>query len=115
MTYHLFSKNQTKRGGSEMVVYKVFYKNYKLKKGELIGSLMERRKDLRGKSQIQSGLRWAKLKFGHMVKDKQSIFIVPKESKSEMDGKWFMEKGIIFGEGELDSMVKLFDREMKRE
>jgi hypothetical protein len=98
-----------------MVVYKVFFRNYKLKKGEHIGSLMERRKDLRGKNQLESGLRWAKLTFGQMVKDKQSIFIVPKELKSEMDGKWFMEKGIIFGEGEVGSMVKLFDQEMKIE
>ena len=70
-----------------MVVYKVFYKNYELKKRELIGSMIERRKDLRGKCQIESGLRWAKLKFGQMVKDKNSIFVVPNELKLGKDGK----------------------------
>jgi hypothetical protein len=40
-----------------MIAYKVFYKNYDLKKGELMGMLIERRKDLRGKTQIESGLR----------------------------------------------------------
>jgi hypothetical protein len=33
-----------------MVVYKVFYKNYELKKGEFIGMLIERRKGLMGKT-----------------------------------------------------------------
>ncbi len=64
-----------------MVVYKVFCKNYELKKGEFIGAMTERRKDLRGKCQLESGLRWAKVKFGHMVKDKHSIFVVPNELK----------------------------------
>jgi len=31
-----------------MVVYKVFYKNFELKKGEFVGMLIERRKDMRG-------------------------------------------------------------------
>ena len=44
-----------------MVVYKVFYKNYELRKGELMGALIERRKDLRGMKQFESGLRWAKV------------------------------------------------------
>ncbi len=70
-----------------MVEYRVFCKNYVLKKPEFIGSLIERRKDLRGKSQLESGLRWAKVKFGHMVKDKQSIFIVPSEVKPGKDAK----------------------------
>jgi hypothetical protein len=87
MNYDLFPKKGTNRGGGEMVVYKVFFRNYKLKKGELIGSLMERRKDLRGKNQLESGLKWAKLKFGHIVKDKHSIFIVPRESKYWEDAK----------------------------
>jgi len=64
-----------------MVVYKVFYRNYELKKGELIGSMIERRKDLRGKCQLESGLRWAKWTFGRIVKDKHSIFVVPNELK----------------------------------
>ena len=42
-----------------MVVYKVFYKNFELKKGEFMGMLIERRKDMKGKTQIESGMRWA--------------------------------------------------------
>ena len=60
-----------------MIIYKVFYKNYEFKRGELMGTLPERRENLRGKTEVQSGLRWAKLRFGHMVKDEHSIFIVP--------------------------------------
>ena len=44
-----------------MTVYKVFYENYELKKGELMGMLIERRTDLRGMRHGGSGLRWAKL------------------------------------------------------
>jgi hypothetical protein len=97
-----------------MVVYKVFYKNYELKKGELIGTLMERRKDLRGMKELESGLRWAKLAFGPMVKDKKAIFVVPSELKLENDSKWFMEKAILT-KGEFHAMVKLVGQEMKRE
>jgi hypothetical protein len=68
-----------------MVVYKVFCKNFELKKGEFIGMLIERRKDLRGKTQIESGLRWARLTFGYMVKDERTIFIVPNELKLGSD------------------------------
>jgi hypothetical protein len=64
-----------------MVVYKVFYKNYGLKKGELIGAMIERRKDLRGMKELESGLRWAKLTFGPIVKDKKAIFVIPSELK----------------------------------
>ena len=60
-----------------MIVYRVFYKNYELKKGQPLGELIERRKDLRGKSPIESGLRWARLTFGKTVKDKHAIFVVP--------------------------------------
>jgi hypothetical protein len=63
--------------GGGMIIYKVFYKNYELKKTELMGELIERRKDLRGKSPLESGLRWAKLTFGEMVKDRHAIFVVP--------------------------------------
>jgi hypothetical protein len=60
-----------------MIIYKVFYKNYEFKRGRFVGTLTERRKNLRGKTEVESGLRWAKLRFGHMVKDKNSIFVVP--------------------------------------
>jgi len=42
-----------------------------------MGTLTERRKDLRGKNKLETGLKWAKWTFGHMVKDKNAIFIVP--------------------------------------
>jgi len=63
------------------IVYKVLYKNYELKKGELIGELVERRTDLRGKSPLESGLDWAKSMFGQTVKHKHAIFVVPYESE----------------------------------
>jgi hypothetical protein len=96
-----------------VIVYKVFYKNYELKKGELMGMLIERRKDLRGMKKVESGLRWAKLTFGQMVKDKEAIFVVPNELKLETDTKWLMEKGV-FNKEELYGMIKLVEQEMKR-
>ena len=62
-----------------MITYKVLYKNYELKQGQLMGALAERRKDLRGKSRVESGLKWARLVFGQMVRDKQAIFVIPYE------------------------------------
>jgi hypothetical protein len=70
---------------SKMISYKVFYKNYKLKKGELMGILVERRKHLRGQSLFESGLKWAKSMFGQEVRDKHAIFVVPHELKSKKD------------------------------
>jgi len=96
-----------------MVVYRVFYKNYELKKGELMGALIERRKDLRGMKQFESGLKWAKLTFGHMVQDKKAIFVVPSELKIEDNPKRYMEKGIFTKEEFLD-MVKVVNLETKR-
>lgn len=55
-----------------MVIYKVYYKNYEFKKGEFLGMLIERRKDLRGLTRIESGLRWAKLAFGRLVKEEKN-------------------------------------------
>ena len=70
---------------SKKITYKVLYKNHKLKKGELMGVLVERRKDLRGKSHLESGLSWAKSMFGQTVKDKHMIFVVPDESKGKKE------------------------------
>ena len=95
-----------------MVVYKVFYKNYELRKGELMGALIERRKDLRGMKQFESGLRWAKLTFGHMVQDKKAIFVIPSELKIEDNPKRDMEKGI-FNKEEFLKVIKTIDEEMK--
>ena len=60
-----------------MIIYKVFYKDYELKKDELMAALTERRKGSRGRSELESGIRWARLMFGQMVKDKNAIFVVP--------------------------------------
>jgi len=70
---------------SKMISYKVLYKNYKLKKGELMGVLVERRKDLRGKSLLESGLEWAKSMFGQEVRDEHAIFVVPRALKLKKD------------------------------
>ncbi len=95
-----------------MVVYKVFYKNFELKKGEFMGMLIERRKDLRGKSQIESAMRWARLAFGRMVKDDKTIFVVPNELKLRINTQWIIEKGI-FTKEDLLGLAKLFDQEVK--
>lgn len=95
-----------------MIIYKVFYKNYELKKGELMGALIERRKDLRGKSRVESGLRWAKLTFGQIVKDKHAIFVVPDEVNLKNNPIVPVEK-IIFTKEEFWGMMKGADQEIK--
>jgi len=94
-----------------MVVYKVFYKNFELKKGEFMGMMIERRKDLRGKTQVESGMRWARLAFGRMVKDEKTIFVVPNELKLGINTKWLIEKGV-FTKEELLGLNKLIGQEM---
>jgi hypothetical protein len=64
-----------------MIVYKVFYKTYALERSELLGVLCERRKDLRGMTQFGSGMRWARITLGGLVKDKEAIFVAPNELK----------------------------------
>ena len=64
-----------------MIVYKVFYKNVELERNEVLGVLYERRKDLRGMTQFESGMRWARIFFGELVKDKEAISVVPIELK----------------------------------
>ncbi|MGA2516024.1 MAG: hypothetical protein ABSG44_05690 [Thermodesulfobacteriota bacterium] len=95
-----------------MVVYKVFYKNYELKQGEFVGLLVERRKDLRGKTQLGSGLKWARLTFGCMVRDSRVILVIPSELKPGSDAEWLMERGV-FTRGELLGMITPIDQEMK--
>jgi hypothetical protein len=77
-----------------MIVYKVFCKNYELKKGDLIGILIERRKDLRGLTQIESGLKWAKTAFAHAVTDKNIMFVVPKELQVGLTTRSLVDKGV---------------------
>ena len=95
-----------------MVVYKVFYKDFELKKGEFVGMLIERRKDLRGKTQLESGMRWAKLAFGRMVKDEKTIFVVPNELRLGLYTKSIIEKGV-FTKEEILGMGKRVDQELE--
>lgn len=62
-----------------MIVYKVFCKDGDLKTDDLIGVLAERRKDLRGETQFESGLKWAKSFFTDLIKDRQAIFVIPND------------------------------------
>ncbi len=78
-----------------MVVYKVFYKNFELKRGEFVGVLIERRKDLRGNNQLDSAIRWARVAFGRMVKDEKTLFVVPHELKLGIQTGWIVEKGVL--------------------
>ncbi len=96
-----------------MVVYKVYNKNYDLKKAEPMGMLIERRKDLRGMNQVESGLKWAKSAFGHLVKNKQTIFVVPDEWDLGTDDRVRMEKEI-FTKEEFLEIMKVMDQETKR-
>ncbi len=68
--------------------------------------LIERRKDLRGMTQVESGLKWAKLKFGHLAKNRKDLFVVPRESNFIGDSEWLKEKGAWTKE-ELFSLMKL--------
>jgi general secretion pathway protein A len=88
-----------------MIVYKVYFKDYSLKKGKLLGVLSERRNDLRGESYFESGLRWARLTFGPLLKDKQSLFVVPQELEEGDGTRELMEKEI-FSEREFLNMMR---------
>jgi hypothetical protein len=96
-----------------MIIYVVFCKDYEHRKGELMGMLVERRKDLRGQTQWASGTKWARQAFGHLVKDKKDIFVFPKEMEID-DEALLVEKGI-FSKEEFLKMVKVVDGEMKKE
>ncbi len=96
-----------------MTVYKVFCKNYDLKKAELIGMMIERGKDLREKTAVESGLRWTKLAYRHRVKDQKAILVIPDELKVRSDTQWLMGKGILTQE-ELRWVVQLIEQARKR-
>jgi len=74
--------------------------------------LIERREDLRGMNQVESGFRWAKLAFGHSVENKQTIFVVPDEWDLGTDDRVRMEKEI-FTKEEFLEMMKVMDQETK--
>jgi len=97
-----------------MVVYVVFCKDFEHRKGELMGMLVERRNDMRGQTQWESGLKWARLAFGHLVKDKKDIFVFPKEMAINDDKGLLVEKGI-FSKEEFLEVTNMIDREMKKE
>jgi hypothetical protein len=94
-----------------MVIYKVFHKNFQVKKGEFVGLLIERRKFMRGETQIESAMRWAKLAFGRILKNEKTIFVVPKELKVEINTESIIEKGI-FTKQEILGMGKQVDQEL---
>jgi hypothetical protein len=96
----------TKREFSE-TVWVVDQKNYEHRKGELMGILVERRKDTRGLTQWESGVKWARHVFGHLVKDKKDIFVYPKEIKIDDDKGLLVEKGIFTKEEFLEVMKKI--------
>ncbi len=70
-----------------MTVYKVFYKDCYRKKIVLLGTLIERRKELRGMSRLEAGLKWAKCVFGDKVRDLKRIIVVPKEAEQASDNE----------------------------
>ena|SRR5512139_1688198 len=96
-----------------MIVYAVFCKDFERKKGELMGMLVERRKDTRGQTRLASGTKWAWKAFGHLVKDKKDIFVFPKEMEID-DERLLVEKGILTKEEFLELKRKI-GQEMKRE
>jgi hypothetical protein len=68
-----------------MTAYKTFHKDPYRKKVVLLATLTERRKGLRGMSQLEFGLKWAKCIFGGNVSDIKRIIVVPKEVKEGSD------------------------------
>ncbi len=72
---------------TKMIIYKVFYvhKTEGPLRGEFLGALAERRKNFRGRSRMHSGLRWARLAFGHQVEDRNSIYILTEELNFKND------------------------------
>ncbi|MFB3883807.1 MAG: hypothetical protein ACE144_01190 [Thermodesulfobacteriota bacterium] len=94
-----------------MMVYVVFRKDYLYKKGELLGVLVERRKDMRGKTPMESGLTWAKMAFRHLVKNIKDIYVFPKEMKVAKDEKLLVEKGV-FTREEYINVLKKIQQEM---
>jgi len=76
------------RSGSEMIAYKVYRKDFTLKKGTLLGILTERRADLRGQSALETGLAWAKAVFCRSVAEERSLFVVPVKLETGEPMRW---------------------------
>ena len=64
-----------------MMAYKVYYKDYAHRIGIPIGRLAERRKDLRGMTPLETGMRWAMISYGEKVVDKNKIFVIPEKTR----------------------------------
>ncbi len=97
-------KTTSEHADSEMIVYKVFSKDYEHEKVTLLGMLAERRGDLRGKTRLEAGLTWARFTFGDSARDKGSIFVVPKELKAGHATRVLMKR-TVFYKGDLLDMV----------
>ena len=52
-----------------------------------IGSLVERRKDLRGMAPLEVGMRWATVSYGKKVINIKKIFVIPQKVKVSDDGR----------------------------
>src|SRR4030043_2177317 len=98
-----------------MIVYVVFCKDCEHKKGELMGMLVERRKDTRGETQWESGAKWARQAFGHLVKDKKDIFVFPKEMEMNNDDERLLVERGIFTKEEFLELQRKIGQEMKTE
>ena len=96
-----------------MMVYVVFCKDYEHRRGELMGMLVERRKDTRGENQWESGAKWARQAFGHLVKNKRDIFVFPKEMEINDDKGLLVEKGI-YSKEEFLEVMKTIEQEINR-
>lgn len=71
------SGEQSQGANGKIVLYEVYYKNYKGGKIEKIATLVERRRD----RSRQNGLKWARTLWGKMVRDAHGIFIERRELK----------------------------------
>jgi hypothetical protein len=98
---------EEKEESERMTVYVVFRKDYVYRKGEVLGMLVERRKDMRGKTPLESGLTWARMAFGHLVKDKKDIYVFPKEMKINEDKTLLVEKGVFTKEEYIKVLRKI--------
>jgi hypothetical protein len=96
-----------------MIVYVVFCKDYEHRRGELMGMLVERRKDTRGETQWESGAKWARQAFGHLVKNKRDIFVFPKEMEVNDDKGLLVEKGI-YSKEEFLEVMKTIEQKINR-
>jgi len=99
---------------SKMIVYQVFSKDYEREKVTRLGMLVERRRDLRGKTRLEAGLTWARLTFGGSAKDKESILIVPKELEAGHATRVLMKRTIFYKDELLDMVDPLFLSERKQ-